>query len=257
MLTEVGDFLHLPAPHQQSHTFSLETLSKLGIDNPMPGEISVDDAMFIASISIALQAIHDAKIKVGDSITIYGMGVLGQIALQLAVLNGASRIDVIDPIEKRRMLALKHGATNAYDPTVMDVELALKSEDKYQGADTAIEFSGNHLALHNAIRSVRMGGFVVAAGFYQKGATKLCLGEEWLHNKVSMVASMRRWGNTHRDFPLWDRTRLRETSISLLRDNKLNVKDMISHRFNYFDADKAYELLLNPSNDLMRIVLDY
>lgn len=79
----------------------------------------------------------------------------------------------------------------------------------------AIEFSGSYAALHQAIRCVRMAGPGLAAGFYQGGGTELRLGEEWHHNRVSMVSSLRGWGNPHRDYPLWDRARVREMAISL------------------------------------------
>ena len=52
-----------------------------------------------------------------------------------------------------------------------------------------IELTGAYPALHQAIRVAGVGGTVVAAGFYQGPATALALGEEFHHNRVSIVAS--------------------------------------------------------------------
>ena len=52
-----------------------------------------------------------------------------------------------------------------------------------------IELSGAYPALHQAIRVAGVGGTVIAAGFYQGPATALALGEEFHHNRVTLVSS--------------------------------------------------------------------
>lgn len=251
----VGDIAHLPKPHRETHTFIPDEMAKLGVVAPLPSEIVPEQAIFLASTSIALQAIHDARIKVGDHVTIFGLGLLGLLSVQLAKLNGATRIDAIDPIATRRDLAKASGATHVYDPINSDVGAEVKSQTA--GADVAIEFSGNYSALHNAIRSVRMAGRVVAAGFYQGGAAALNLGEEWHHNRVTMVSSTRAWGNPHRDYPLWSRPRLRETAIDLLASKRLSVEGLLTHTIPYEQAQKAYSLIDNGASDVLKVALLY
>ncbi len=251
----VGDLVHLPSPHRQTQTFTPEVIAKLGVIGSLPDRLNPEKAVFLASTSIALQAIHDAHIKVGDHVVIFGLGVLGLLTVQLARLNGASRIDAVDPIKERRNLAEKFGATNVFDPLETDVGLETRSDS--HGGDVAIEFSGNYVALHDAIRSVRMGGLVVAAGFYQGGATGLRLGEEWLHNRVNMVASTRSWGNPHRDYPLWDRPRLREASVKLLSEGNLDTSGLLTHRIPFEQATEGYELIDTSSPDVIKVVLQY
>lgn len=252
---KVGDIVHLPKPHRETHTFSPDEMAKLGVVAPLPPEIVPEQAIFLASASIALQAIHDAQIKVGDHVTIFGLGLLGLLTVQLAKLNGASRIDAIDPIAARRDLAKSMGATHVYDPIRSDVGAEIKSETA--GSDVAIEFSGNYSALHHAIRSVRMAGLVVSAGFYQGGASALNLGEEWHHNRVTMVSSTRAWGNPHRDYPLWSRPRLRETVIDLLASRRLSVEGLLTHTIPYEKAQDAYSLIDSGANDVLKVALTY
>lgn len=250
-----GDLVHLPLSHRETHTFTPEDYIKLENIKPLPATITPEQAIFLSSVSIALQAIQDAHIKVGDHICIFGLGALGLLAVQLANKNGAAQIDVFEPIENRRELALGFGAAHAFNPLEIDPGMVVKSSSP--GADTAIEFSGNYTALHDAIRSVRMGGLVVAAGFYQGGAAALNLGEEWLHNRVSMVASTRSWGNVHRDFPQWNRPRLRETSIKLLNEGQLNTSQLISHRIPFLQAEQAYKLIDQGVPDILKVVFTY
>ncbi|MGJ3237744.1 MAG: zinc-binding dehydrogenase [Anaerolineae bacterium] len=251
----IGDIVHLPKPHRATHTFDPGTMAQLGVSAPLPASLAPEQAIFLASTSIALQAIHDAQIKTGDQVAIFGLGLLGILSVQLARLNGASRIVAVDPIAMRRDLALTLGANDVIDPVTDDVGAVLKADSA--GADVAIEFSGNYSALHQAIRSVRMAGLVVAAGFYQGGASALHLGEEWHHNRVTMVSSTRAWGNPHRNYPLWNRPRLRETAIDLLANQQLQVRQLLTHTMSYQQAPTAYQLIDSGSPDVLKVALSY
>lgn len=251
----IGNLVHLPFPHGQTRTFIPAEMELLGVKGPLPDSVSPDQAVFLGTTSIAMQAVHDAQIKVGDHVVVFGLGVLGLLAVQLARINGAEWIAAVDPIASRRRLAEAFGANKTFDPIKTDIGLALKSD--FQGADVAIEFSGSYEALHQAIRSVRMAGLVVAAGFYQGGGTALKLGEEWLHNRVSMVASMRGWGNPHRHYPMWDRPRLRETSIALIGAGELKVKELLTHKVRFEHAQDAYELIDASDGEVLKVALEY
>ena len=58
-----------------------------------------------------------------------------------------------------------------------------------RGADRVIDLSGSYHALREAVRIVGPGGTVVAAGLYQGPASALALGEEFHHNRVTLIAS--------------------------------------------------------------------
>jgi len=134
--------------------------------------------------------------------------------VQLARLDGAAFVVAVDPIPTQRGLAERYGADRVLDPTACDAGLEIKSAGARRGVDVAIEFSGRYGALQQALRSVRVAGTVVAAGFYVGAAgSELRLGEEWLHNRLTMVASTQGWGVPPRDGGA-DRQRLRMRSNS-------------------------------------------
>lgn len=249
---EPGDLVHVPLPHRETHTFIAADMAARGV---LPlGDIMPEQAVFLESTGIALQALHDARVKIGDVVVIFGLGALGLLAVQLARLAGAGRIIGVDPVSFRRDLAMQFGADETFDPATEDVGLGLRA---WGGADVAIEFSGSYRALHEAIRSVRVAGLVVAAGFYQGGGNALRLGEEWHHNRVSMVSSQRGWGNLHRDAPLWDRARLRRSAIQLLASGRVEVKGFVTHHFGFAQAAEGYALLDGGATEVLKVVLDY
>ncbi len=254
---EVGDLVHMLLPHRETHTFDPANWPNRGRIDPLPSGIDPEDAIFLAVAGVALQAVHDASIKVGDRVTIFGAGAIGLLAVQLARMNGASWIDVVDPLRSRRVLAATYGADRTLDPTACDVGYEVKTAGSEPGSDVAIELSGQYEALQDALRCVRKAGLVVAGGFYQGGGTPLLLGEEWHHNRITMVSSMAVWDCPHRSYPAWSRERIHRTVTDLLAQRRLTTAGMISHHIPFSDAVTAYELIDEHPDEATKVVLTY
>ena len=254
---KVGDLVHLPFSHRQTHTFVADIKTMFGPMEPLPAGFDPERAIVLSLAAVALQAVHDAHIKVGDRVAIFGLGAIGLLAVQLARLEGAGWVAAVDPIAMRRMLAEEFDADRVLDPNGCDVGWEIKTASAHRGVDVAIEVSGHYAALHEAIRSVRVGGTVVAAGYYQGGGTPLRLGEEWHHNRVTMVSSMGVWWCPHRDHPMWDIARVRSTAIDLLARGRLRTDRLISHRIPFERAAEAYELIDHRPEETVKVVLTY
>jgi 2-desacetyl-2-hydroxyethyl bacteriochlorophyllide A dehydrogenase len=247
---EVGDHVHLTLPHRETQTVTTSWLV-------LPNELEPERAALLQSAAIALQAVHDARLKVGDRVAIFGLGVLGLLAVQLARLNGAGWVAAVDPVARRRQLAGRFGADFTLDPDSSDAGREIKVAAGRGGPDVAIEFSGQYAALHEALRCVRVAGTVVAAGFYLGGAgADLRLGEEFHHNRLALVGSMSGWGVPQRE-PGWDRRRLRATALDLIADGRLDVNAFITHRVSFERAVEAYELIDRRPEETLRVVLTY
>ncbi len=252
----VGDLIHLPYPHRQTQTFSEDETTMLGDITPLPAGMTPEKAVLLALAGVALQAVHDAHLKVGDRVAIFGMGAIGLLAVQIARLNGASFIYAVDPIAFRRELAQHFGADHTIDPQEKDAAYEIKSST-LGGVDVTIELSGSYSALNDAIRAVRMAGTVVAGGFYRGGGTALQLGAEWHHNRVTMISSMGVWDCPHRDYPAWDRGRVHQTAAHLLASGKLHVEGLITHYIRFEKAADAYHLIEQQPDSALKVVLAY
>lgn len=256
---KVGDLVHTATNHQPSTTVNMDRDAAAEI--PMlvlPPGVTPQQAVFSALVGVALAGVHDAQIKVGDHVAIFGLGAIGLIAVQLARLNGATYIAAIDPIAKRRQVAEKLGADIVIDPTEQDPGVVLKfREGAPRGVDVAIEASGHYAALHAALRCAHMGGRVVALGYYQGGATPLFLGEEWHHNRLELISSMAVWGCPSRYYPMWDRRRISRTAMELLARKLIRVEELITHTFPYSEAPAAYRLIDEHPEETIKVVLTY
>jgi 2-desacetyl-2-hydroxyethyl bacteriochlorophyllide A dehydrogenase len=254
--TEVGDRVHLTLPHRETHTVTIsDDLSAAWL--VLPEAVEPERAALLQSAAIALQAVQDARLKVGDRVAIFGLGVFGLLAVQLARLSGAGWVAAVDPIAGRRELARRFGADCTFDPGSGDLGRELKLAAGDGGPDAAIELSGRYAALHEALRCVRVAGTVVAAGFYVGPAgSDLRLGEEFHHNRLTLIGSMSGWGAPHRE-PGWDRRRLRATALDLLENGRLDVDDLVTHRIRFERAEAAYELIDRRPEETLRVVLTY
>ncbi|MEV1240557.1 zinc-binding alcohol dehydrogenase [Nonomuraea sp. NPDC050022] len=203
--------------------------------------------------AIALNAVHAADVHLGDQVAIFGQGVIGLLATRLAVLSGA-RVVAADAIPARLELARRYGATETFD--IASGSVAEFVRKRIEGADTAIELSGSNLGLHEAIRTVRKGGRVVAGGFYQGEGIGLRLGDEFHHNQVQLVSSqiggVASW-LAHR----WDVERLQRTFMDLIYAGEVDVTGLISHVVPVGSAPEAFDLLDKHPSEVLQLVFGF
>lgn len=245
----VGDSVWLPGAHRETETVA-EEAARVG---RLPEGVTPEMAVFTWLGRVALNGVRDAKIGVGDQVAVFGLGTVGLLAAQLARLDGASRVFAVDRVERRLRKAEEHGAV-ALDTRRVDPSLEVKRKTGGRGVDVAIEASGSYWCLHHAIRCCVSDGRVVTLGFYQGGGSDLYLGEEWHHNHPSVMTSSR--GNLPRG-PGWDSARVIATLMELFRERRLLVEDLITHRFSFREAAKAYELLDKRPEETIKVVLEF
>ena len=206
--------------------------------------------------SIAMNGVHDARIRIGETVVIFGMGTLGQIVGQLARKSGGYVVGV-DRLEKRLTVALANAAAdvvlNADDGEVAERIRALTDN---RGADVAIEVTGSSAALNQAVRSVAYSAKVVALGFFQGEATGLFLGEEFHHNRVNIVGSQI-FGTDPELTYRWNRVRLVQTFMRLQADGVVDLKPIISHVIPFDEAGEAFRILDEEPQNALQVVLKF
>jgi threonine dehydrogenase-like Zn-dependent dehydrogenase len=245
-----GDLVHGEWKHRQSTTLSESALY------PIPSGVDAELMVFSDPARFALAAIHDAAIKLGDRVAIFGLGAIGLIALQLARLNGAVQIFAVDPIPERLELAKQSGADVVVNPRVQDAGIAIK-EATGAGVDVAVEISGVYAALQDAIRCVHKEGLVVTSGYYGDTQGRADLSREWHHNRITLRSSMPVWGCAHRCQPMWDMPRLERTAIDLLGKENIQVKPLIGARIPFERAAEAYALIDRSPASAVKVLLTY
>lgn len=205
--------------------------------------------------AVALNGVHDAQIRIGDVVAVFGLGVPGQIVAQAARASGAHVIGV-DPDASRRELALKLGAHEVLDPTQGSAAEAIKRMTNAKGADVCIEVSGAPQALSEAVRAVAYSSRVVAMGFFQGDVPGMRLGEEFHHNRVQLVCSQIS-GVAPESSYRWSKPRLWRTAVELQHKGVLSLTPLISHTAPFEDAVSLFARLDKGEPGLLQTVIDF
>jgi threonine dehydrogenase-like Zn-dependent dehydrogenase len=248
-----GDLVHVGAPHRDEAVLDLDAAAAATYPPVLlPAGAPLERWLFVSLGAVALVAVHDARLKLGDHVAVVGLGAIGLLVVQMARQAGARRISAVDPVEARRKLARELGAHEVYAPPA-----GVAVKQAAGGADVAIETSGSTAGLQDAIAATGLGGTVVTVGFYQGGAAEVRLGEEWHHNRLEMVSSMGAWGAPHRNFPAWHRPRVMRTVVELLASGGLQVDGLPVRHFPFEQAVEAYGWLDANPNEAVKVALTY
>ncbi len=210
---------------------------------------------------IALTAILDAQLHIGETVAVFGLGVVGQVVAQLAKASGA-RVVGVELSPQRLALAQELGAVDvAINPNGPggdggSAAERIKALTQGRGADVTIECTGNAAALNEAVRATAYNARVVALGFVQGGANALQLGDEFHHNRIQIVCSQ--IGNVDPALSRrWDRLRLIHTIMELQLQGALNLRPLITHTLPFAQAADAFALLDSGAANALQVVLTF
>jgi putative phosphonate catabolism associated alcohol dehydrogenase len=141
-----------------------------------------------ATVAAAFRAADGVE---GEVVAIHGAGMLGLTACAMAAERGAARVIAIEPVPRRRKLALRFGANAAIDSRLPLAEIAapVKEATAGRGADVALELSGYPESVELSLNLLRTGGRLIMAGSTFP-ARPLHLSGERLVRRMTRVAGV-------------------------------------------------------------------
>jgi len=247
----VGDFVFGTWGHRTYHIGSEADI----LPRKMPVGLDPECGVFSHIGAIALNGVHDGRIRIGETVAVFGLGVLGQIVAQAARHSGA-RVIAVDLHEARLKMAKNFGVWTTINAAKDQAAEAIKDLTGGKGADVCFEVSGSTLALQEAVRAAAYSARVVAMGFFQGEARGLYMGEEFHHNRINMVCSQ--IGGTDPELQYrWSKLRLWQTAIALQHQGVLNLRPLITHRASFDRAAELFELLDQHSEEVIQAVLEF
>ncbi len=231
----------------------------------IPANVSDEEAAFTTVGAIALQGVRLAGPLLGETFLVVGLGLLGQIAVQLLKANGCNVIGTdLDPSLVDR--AEGYGAVGV--PPGGDVASACNALTAGHGVDGVLVCAGTSsnavIQLCGAV--TREKGRVVVIGAVRMDIPR----EDYFKKEVSVVIS-RSYGpgrydpfyeESGNDYPYgyvrFTEQRNMETFLSLVSQGKLDIKGLITHRFSVDEAARAYQLIEgNKTEPYLGILLQY
>ena len=227
-----AEYFKVPAPNLQIDTLKI------------PESMSFEEATFIEPVGCCLRALKKCNIQTGDSVAIIGVGAIGIIHVALSKIFGAAKTFASDLIDNRLNVAKKLGADVAVNPENEDLGAVVKAETDGIGADIAIVTAPSLEAYKTGLDVCRKGGKLCVFASTQPGKYLQISPKDLFFSEIQIIPS---YSTSHLE------TR---TALELIKSGRLNVKDLITHRFRLVDAAKAFETASEGKESLKVIVLN-
>ena len=217
------------------------------------GDIDPLLALCFEPAFVSFHCIRESNLRFADTVAVIGLGAIGLLAVRMAALAGAEQIFAVDPLPKRRELALDYGAHHALDPFEVDAALEIHKLTGGPGVDVAIELSATYPGLQSAIRATRVEGTVCATGVYQGEGRGLWLGREFHRNRLTMIVPHGCFlGHKPRDYSRWDEYRAYDAIISMMRQGVLTAPGLIQPLVSLDEGPAVWDLVVNKPAEVVK-----
>jgi len=231
----------------------------------IPDNVDDDSAVFTVVGSIGLQGVRLANPTLGESFVVVGAGLIGLLAIQLLKANGC-RVLAIDLDDKKLELAAQFGAETCNPAARGDVLRDSAAFSRDRGVDGVIIAAStkSNEPMRQAAQMCRKRGRIILVGVVGLELDRSDLYEKEISFQVSCSYGPGRYDSAYEDegndYPIgyvrWTEQRNFEAFLDLLSTGVVDVKPLISSRFEFVDASAAYKELSSNSSGL-GILLDY
>jgi polar amino acid transport system substrate-binding protein len=232
----------------------------------LPENVSFESGAYGTLGAIALQGVRLAEPTLGESVVVIGLGLVGQLTVQLLKANGC-RVFGLDLDQSRVSLALQMGA----DKAVVSTDAAAKEIETWtrgHGADAVLitAATDSNAPVELAARVSRLKGRVIVVGMTGMDIPRQPFFSRELKLIISMSYGPGRYDPDYEerghDYPLpyvrWTEKRNIESFLDLVADKRVNVERLTSHRFPIAEADRAYQLISGDVQEpYLGVVLNY
>ena len=233
-------------------------------DNVSHGPVSFEEAAFATVGAIALQGVRQAALSLGENVCVIGLGLLGQLAVQLCSANGC-RVMGADIDQWKLDLAKKLGADEAV--LSRDLEDAVSSFTSGVGADAVIITAScrDSSLVELAGRISRIKGRIVVVGLVGMEVPRDLYYKKELDIRLSLSYGPGRYDpefeERGHDYPIayvrWTEQRNMQAFLDLIAVGRIDVRSLITHRFPFENVLDAYDLILKGRDPYLGVVLEY
>ncbi|HEX9014721.1 MAG TPA: alcohol dehydrogenase catalytic domain-containing protein [Chloroflexota bacterium] len=208
---------------------------------PLPEGIDDAQGALLEPLGVALHAVALARLQEHDTVSIHGAGPIGLLVLQAALLAGASRVFVSEPLAWRLALAERLGAIPV-DPSRGPVAQAIAAQTGGRGVDVAFETGWVGPLAQEAADAVRNGGTVMLVGIPEDDT--LTLKHSTARRKGLTFFFVRRMKHTY------------PQAIELVENGSIDVGTLVSHRFPLDQAREAFALNDCYGDGVVKVIIE-
>jgi L-iditol 2-dehydrogenase len=208
----------------------------------LPDSMTFDEGSFIEPLACVVRAQRFAKLAAGQVVLVIGSGISGLLHIQLARARGAARIIATDISDFRLKAARQFGA----DATIQGSENVPAKLLELNGgrlADLVIVCTGAMPAIQQAVKSVDRGGTLLFFAPTAAGVDVAIPLFDYWRDEINVVTSYAGSGDDLQE------------SLELIRDHKVRVADMVTHRLPLAETGWGFQLTAS-GQDSIKVIID-
>jgi len=227
-----AEYFRVPAPNLQIDTLTI------------PDHLSFEEATLIEPTACCIRALNRCNVKPGDTVVIIGDGPSGIIHAMLSRNLGASQV-IVSGLQRYRLeVAKRVGADLTIDPRGEDFMEGVKEATGGRGADIVIATAPNIEALSAGMKVCRRGGTVCVFAPTPPGKPMRIRPHSLFFSEINVIPS---YSTSHIE------TRM---ALSLISSGRIEVKEIITHRFPLNRIDDAFKTAVKRKECLKVVVLN-
>ncbi len=234
---------------------------------PVPAGVSLEAASSSAIGAIALQSVRQAKLELGETVAVIGLGLLGQFLVQLCRANGC-RVVGVDLDEGKCALAVANGAEAACAPDVTEALHHALAISGGQGVDAVLL----------TVSTKDLGPIELSGALVRDRGRVVCLGNTaieldwrtWFGKEIDFLFSRAMGAGMFdpdylmrgKDYPVgyvrWTANRNMQAFLDLIAQGRLDLSRLITHRFPFGEAISVFDRIADGSlASAVGIVFEY
>ncbi len=226
----------------------------------VPKKMDLNEAIFTRMACVAITGMRRATVNVGDTVLVFGLGLVGNLAGQFFAMNG-QRVIGVDPVEHRRKLAESCGFHSTLDPSEKLRKRVSNLTDGH-GPRVVVDAVGQSQLVIQGVELAARGGQVILLGTPRAPHKTNCTPFlDAVHRRGIDLIGALEW--LYPVLGRWDlgnaitiEGNVRQI-LGWIKEGKLNVKPLLSHLIDPMELDDAYKGLLDRKDEYLGVVLDW
>ncbi|WP_198667985.1 zinc-binding alcohol dehydrogenase [Saliphagus sp. LR7] len=224
---------------------------------PIPEGVSDDAAVFFTIAEIVMNGIRRGEATWGEHAVVYGLGLLGQLAVRISQAAGARPVVGFDVADSRLEYLPDDPGVVGANPIEDDATTVVRDASGGRLADVVFELTGNPDVIADEFDVLRdQGRFVVLSS--PRGETAFDFHDHCNSPSYTIIGAH---NSSHPSVATprnpWTQHRHAELFFEYLADDTFGVESLISHREPVSEAPRLYDTLLADRTDAMGVVLEW
>lgn len=220
----------------------------------LPDNMDLEQGAMVEPVSVACAIARTADLRAHQTVVVFGCGPIGLLCQAVAKAWGAAKVIGVDIVQARLDLAKgRYGVDGVFMPRraepgidPMEHAQAVAEEIKTafglgHGADVVIEASGSEPCVQMGVYVAKPGGTMVQAGMGKENVnfpiTHVCTQGLTVRGSIRYLAG---------SYP---------AAIGLISSGKIKVKELITNRFPFEQAEEAFELVRQGRPDVFKVMI--